>query len=85
MINKIDPTSFTLDESIFILSIVILGGMRNLWGSVIAAAFLVLLPEALRFIGMPSSIAANMRQIIYGGILVFMMFRYSRGFTNSKF
>ena len=78
-ISYIDPTSFTVDESIFILSIVIIGGMRNLWGSVMAAAFLVLLPEALRFVGMPNSIAANMRQIIYGGILIFMMFRYSRG------
>ena len=77
-ISYIDPTSFTIDESIFILSIVIIGGMRNLWGSVIAAAFLVLLPEALRFVGMPSAIAANMRQIIYGAMLIFMMFRYSK-------
>jgi branched-chain amino acid transport system permease protein len=82
-ISYIDPTSFTVDESIFILSIVIIGGMRNLWGSVIAAAFLVLLPEALRFVGMSSSVAANMRQIIYGGILIFMMFRYSKGFTST--
>jgi branched-chain amino acid transport system permease protein len=79
-ISYIDPTSFTVDESIFILSIVIIGGMRNLWGSVVAAAFLVFLPEVLRFVGMPNAIAANMRQIIYGGTLIFMMFRYSRGF-----
>jgi len=83
-ISYIDPTSFTVDESIFILSIVIIGGMRNLWGSVIAAAFLVFLPEILRFVGMPNAIAANMRQIIYGGILIFMMFRYSRGFVSGN-
>jgi len=83
-ISYIDPTSFTVDESIFILSIVIIGGMRNMWGSVIAAAFLVFLPEILRFVGMPNAIAANMRQIIYGGILIFMMFRYSKGFTSEK-
>ena len=83
-IRFIDPTSFTINESIFILSIVIIGGMRNLWGSVIASAFLVLLPEALRFIGMPSTIAANMRQVIYGGALIFMMFRYSKGFVDVK-
>ena len=83
-ISYIDPTSFTVDESIFILSIVIIGGMRNMWGSVIAAAFLVLLPEALRFVGMPNAVAANMRQIIYGGILIFMMFRYSKGFVGGK-
>jgi branched-chain amino acid transport system permease protein len=81
-ITYIDPTSFTIDESVFILSIVIIGGMRNLWGSVIASAFLVLLPEALRFVGMPSSVAANIRQIIYGGILIFMMFRYNRGVAH---
>ncbi len=84
-ISYIDPTSFTVDESIFILSIVIIGGMRNLWGSAIAAAVLVILPEALRFVGMPSSIAANMRQIIYGLALVIMMFKYSKGFVSKNY
>lgn len=75
-ISFIDPTSFTIMESIFILSIVIIGGASNIWGSVLGAAILVILPEALRFLGMPSSIAANMRQIIYGSLLViFMLFR----------
>lgn len=72
-ISYIDPTSFTVNESIFILSIVIIGGLGNLNGSFLAAAFLVLLPESLRFVGMPDSIAANMRQIIYGLILVIVM------------
>ena len=84
-ISYIDPTSFTIDESIFILSIVIIGGMRNLWGSAIAAAVLIILPEALRFVGMPSNIAANMRQIIYGLTLVIMMFKYSKGFISKKY
>lgn len=73
-ITYIDPTSFTLDESIFILSIVIIGGMRNLRGIFLAAVFLVLLPEALRFIGLPSSAAANVRQIVYGVALVVVIF-----------
>ncbi len=75
-ISYIDPTSFTVDESIFILSIVIIGGMRNLKGILFATVFLVLLPEALRFVGMPSSIAANMRQIIYGTALILVIFQY---------
>lgn len=73
-ISYIDPTSFTLDESIFILSIVIIGGMQEPWKIFLAAAFLVLLPEALRFIGLPSSIAANIRQIIYGLALILVIF-----------
>ena len=78
-ISYIDPTSFTVTESIFVFSIVIIGGLGNLTGSFLAAAFLVLLPEALRFIGMPDSIAANMRQIIYGLILVVVMMSGKNG------
>jgi branched-chain amino acid transport system permease protein len=72
-ITFIDPTSFTVQESIFMLAIVIVGGAGNLWGSVIGAVVLVALPELLRFVGLPSAIAANMRQILYGSLLVVMM------------
>jgi branched-chain amino acid transport system permease protein len=81
-ISYIDPTSFTINESIFMLSIVIIGGMASLKGSVLGAVVLVILPEALRFIGLPSAVAANLRQIFYGALLVlFMMFR-PRGFIG---
>jgi branched-chain amino acid transport system permease protein len=81
-ISFIDPTSFTLMDSIFILSIVIIGGAGNIWGSILGAVFLVVLPEALRFMGMPSAIAANMRQIIYGALLVLCMFYRPQGFMG---
>jgi branched-chain amino acid transport system permease protein len=75
-ITFIDPTSFTITESIFMLSIVIIGGAGRMEGPVIGAILLVSIPEALRFLDMPNAIAANMRQILYGGALVgFMMFR----------
>lgn len=74
-ITYIDPTSFTVNESIFILSIVIIGGLGNLKGSFYASVFMILLPEILRFIGFPSSTASNLRQIIYGAILVIVMMK----------
>ena len=75
-ISYIDPTSFTVMESIFMISIVIIGGAGSLKGSIVGSALLITLPEVLRFIGMPNAIAANMRQIFYGLLLVlFMMFR----------
>lgn len=72
-IGYIDPTGFTLEESIFILSIVIIGGMRNLKGIFLATVFLVLLPELLRFVGFPSAVAANLRQIVYGVALIIVI------------
>lgn len=71
--SYIDPTSFGLQESIFILCILILGGAGNLRGPIIGAAVLVLLPELLRFLRIPDSVAANLRQILYGLALVVMM------------
>jgi branched-chain amino acid transport system permease protein len=75
-VSFIDPTSFTVMESIFVLSIVIIGGAGSLRGPVVGAVVLVSLPELLRFLGLPSSVAANVRQILYGGLLIaFMVWR----------
>lgn len=80
----VDPTSFTVDESIFILSIVIIGGMKNFWGCVWASAFLILFPVGLQLAGFPNSIAANLREIIYGAMLIYVVFRYYRSYKFSK-
>ena len=78
-ITFIDPSSFVLMESIFILAIIILGGLANLKGAVLGALFLILLPEVLRFVGFPSDIAAQMRQVIYGLILILLMLYRPQG------
>ena len=78
-VSYIDPTSFTLDESIFIISALFIGGVGNVKGPVLGAAFVVLLPELLRFVGLPDAIAANLRQIIYGLALVLVMYFRPQG------
>jgi branched-chain amino acid transport system permease protein len=72
-ITFIDPSSFTTMESITILLMVIFGGLGSICGSVVGAIVLVLLPELLRFIGLPSSVAAPLRQMMYGLLLVLLM------------
>lgn len=78
-ITFIDPSSFNLMESIFILAIIILGGLANLRGSILGALFLILFPEILRFVGFPTDIAAQMRQVVYGLILIFLMLYRPQG------
>lgn len=78
-ITFIDPSSFTVMESITILLMVVFGGMGSIGGSFIGAAVLVIFPESLRFLGMPSSIAAPLRQMIYGMLLVVLMLRRPQG------
>lgn len=78
-ITYIDPTSFTISETIFILAIVILGGLASLRGSILGAVILVLLPEVLRFLGFPDEIAGQMRQLTYGVLLVVLMLYKPQG------
>lgn len=66
----ISPSSFTVMESILILSMVIIGGAGSMRGPLVGAVVLVALPEVLRFFGMPSNVASTLRQVIYGGALV---------------
>lgn len=72
-ITFIDPSSFTVMESIVVLLMVVFGGMGNLWGSFLGASILVIFPELLRFLGMPSSVAAPLRQMIYGLLMIVLM------------
>jgi branched-chain amino acid transport system permease protein len=81
-ITFIDPSTFTLTESIFILAVIILGGLANNKGAVIGAISLILLPEILRFVGFPSDIAAQMRQVTYGVILILLMLYRPQGLVG---
>ncbi len=68
-LNYIDPSSFSLQEMLFVFSIIIVGRPGSFWGVLFATIFLVLLPEGLRFFDLPSSILGPMRQFLYAFIL----------------
>ena len=78
-ITYIEPNSFTLSELIFVLTIVIVGGLASLKGSVVSAFIIVMIPEALRFLPLPSAILGPMRQIVYALILLCILLFRPRG------
>lgn len=69
----LDPSSASLNESILMLSMVVVGGLGNFRGPIIGAMVLVTLPEVLRLFALPDAQAANLRLLIYGALLVLMM------------
>ena len=83
-ITFIDPTTFTLTETILILLMVVLGGMGSILGSVMGAAVLIILPEPLRFLQLPSSIVAAVRQMLYALILILLMIFKPDGFFGER-
>jgi branched-chain amino acid transport system permease protein len=80
----VDPSSFDLDASILLLTMVVVGGARTLAGSILGPFLLLALPQVLALIDIPTSIAAASRQLIYGALLiVFMLFR-PQGLVGEK-
>lgn len=69
----IDPFSFDIAESIFVLAIVIIGGKGNILGSILGAAVLIALPELLKFLAVPAAIADPVRRMLYGALLILFM------------
>lgn len=68
-LNYIDPSSFSLAEMVFILTIVIVGRPGSFAGVIGATVFLVILPEPLRFLDISSAYLGPMRQLLHALIL----------------
>ena len=82
-VTYIDPTSFSLEESIFLVTLLMVGGGGNIRGPLVGVAVMLALPELLRFVGMPDAVAANTRKIIYGALLAGLMYWRPRGLAGT--
>lgn len=70
--STVTAAKFDFNTSILVLVFVVLGGLGNIWGSMIAAALLTVLPELLRAVN-------DYRMLLYAVLLIAMML-----FNNSK-
>ena len=75
--STVTAAKFDFNLSILVLVFVVLGGLGNIWGSVIAAAVLTLLPELLRALDFN-----DYRMLIYAILLVAMMLFNNSGFKE---
>jgi branched-chain amino acid transport system permease protein len=71
-LNFIAPSSFDIMFSIKLVTMVVVGGMASIWGSLLGAATLTVLPEFLAFFH-------EFEIVIYGAILMVVMIFLPRG------
>lgn len=64
--SNLVATKFDFNTSILVLVFVVLGGLGNIWGSILAATVLTILPEALRGFD-------DYRMLIYAVVLILVM------------
>jgi branched-chain amino acid transport system permease protein len=73
--NFIAPSSFTFMFSIKLVTMVVLGGMASIWGSLLGAGVLTALPEVL-------TVFHDFEVVIYGAILMVVMIFLPRGLVR---
>jgi branched-chain amino acid transport system permease protein len=69
---------FGINTSFQVLFMIIIGGLGSIFGSFAGAAFIVLLPVALKILGVdmlgwPTDIVAHLNLVVVGGLIVFFL------------
>ena len=76
--STVAASKFKFDTSILVLVFVVLGGIGNIWGSIIAATLLTVLPELLRTF-------ADYRMLVYAIVLILVMLVTNNPMLRSLF
>jgi len=75
LVSFISPNSFDFMVSIRIVAMVVIGGMASIWGSLLGAALITVLPEWLH-------VFTDYEMIVYGFILMTIMIFLPEGLTR---
>ena len=83
-----EPTeAFSIDLSFDVLFMIIIGGLGSIIGSLIGAAFIVLLPVLFKnvfvgVLGIPTDIAEFSQIILVGALIVFFLIKEPHGIVT---
>ena len=78
---------FGIQKSFLVLFMIIIGGLGSIFGSLIGAAFLVLLPVALKVLGVdvlgwPTDIVSHLNLVIVGALIMFFLIKEPHGLAQ---
>jgi branched-chain amino acid transport system permease protein len=80
----IDPSAFSIVESILIVSMIVVGGLGTMMGPIIGVFALFFLLEIIKFFPIPSSLIGAIRQMIYSVVLIAVLVKMPRGLMGNK-
>jgi len=75
LVSFISPGSFDFIVSVRLVTMVVIGGMASIWGSLLGASLLTFLPDWLH-------VFSDYEMVVYGLILMVVMIFLPRGLTR---
>ncbi|MDQ2137983.1 branched-chain amino acid ABC transporter permease [Alcaligenaceae bacterium B3P038] len=79
----VTPDQFQILQSAMILTMVVVGGMGSVLGPVVGAVLLLLLPEAITFLNLPSGIMGPLQGVIFTSLVILFLFLRPQGLVAS--
>ena len=80
----VTPAQFDITSSTAMLTIVVVGGTATIWGPVIGAAILTVLPQAITFLALPEAVAGPLQGILYTLLVLGFLFLRPQGILGSR-
>ena len=79
--------AFGIQKSFLVLFMIIIGGLGSIFGSFAGAAFLVVLPVALKLVGVdllgwPTDLVAHLQLVIIGALIMFFLIKEPHGLAQ---
>lgn len=82
--SYIDPSSFDMQTSILIITMLVVGGARTLLGSLIGPFLLLLIPQVLALVQISPHLLGPTRALSYGALLVLFMLWRPQGIAGRR-
>ncbi|MEO7404604.1 MAG: branched-chain amino acid ABC transporter permease [Burkholderiales bacterium] len=75
----VTPEQFEVLYSAAMLTMVVVGGIRTVWGPALGAVLLQFMPQAIHFLKLPSSVTGPLQGILFTGLVLLFLFLRPHG------
>lgn len=75
----VTPEQFEILYSAAMLTMVVVGGIRTVWGPALGAVLLQFLPQAINFLKLPSSVTGPLQGLLFTGLVLLFLFLRPQG------
>lgn len=75
----VSPDQFEILYSAAMLTMVVVGGVRTIWGPALGAVLLQFLPQAINFLKLPTSVTGPLQGILFTGLVLLFLFLRPQG------
>ncbi len=80
----LSPSQFGLETSTALLTMVVVGGTATIWGPLLGAAVITLVPQAIQFLHLPVSVSSPLQGIIFSVLVLVFLFLRPQGLMGGR-